>query len=62
MIQQRIENALAGRILAGEIGDGDSVRVDYLGKSFTFTKVGGAVDGTVADALSGEGAGVGGGN
>ena len=62
VIQQRIENALAGRILAGEIGDGDSVRVDYLGKSFTFTKVGGAVDGTVADALSGEGAGVGGGN
>jgi ATP-dependent Clp protease ATP-binding subunit ClpB len=39
VIQQRIENALAGRILAGEIGDGDSVRVDYQGKSFTFTKV-----------------------
>ena len=39
VIQQRLENALAGRILAGELGDGDSVRVDYQGKSFTFTKV-----------------------
>jgi len=39
VIQQRIENALAGKILAGEIGDGDSVRVDYQGKSFVFTKV-----------------------
>jgi ATP-dependent Clp protease ATP-binding subunit ClpB len=38
VIQQRIENALAGKILAGEIGDGDSVRVDYQGKSFTFVK------------------------
>jgi ATP-dependent Clp protease ATP-binding subunit ClpB len=39
VIQQRIENALAGRILAGEVGDGDAIRVDYQGKSFTFTKV-----------------------
>jgi ATP-dependent Clp protease ATP-binding subunit ClpB len=39
VIQQRIENGLAGKILAGEIGDGDSVRVDYQGKSFVFTKV-----------------------
>ena len=39
VIQQRIENALAGKILAGEIGDGDSVRVDYQGKSFVFTRV-----------------------
>jgi ATP-dependent Clp protease ATP-binding subunit ClpB len=39
VIQHRIENALAGKILAGEIGDGASVRVDYQGKSFTFTKV-----------------------
>ena len=40
VIQQRIENGLAGKILAGEIGDGDSVRVDYQGKSFVFTRVG----------------------
>jgi ATP-dependent Clp protease ATP-binding subunit ClpB len=40
VIQQRIENALAGRILSGDFKDGDSVRVDYQGKSFTFTKVG----------------------
>jgi ATP-dependent Clp protease ATP-binding subunit ClpB len=39
VIQQRVENGLAGKILAGEIGDGDSVRVDYQGKSFVFTKV-----------------------
>jgi ATP-dependent Clp protease ATP-binding subunit ClpB len=39
VIQQRIENGLAGKILAGEIGDGDSVRVDYQGKSFVFTKL-----------------------
>ena len=39
VIQQRIENGLAGKILSGEIGDGDSVRVDYQGKSFVFTRV-----------------------
>jgi ATP-dependent Clp protease ATP-binding subunit ClpB len=37
-IQQRIENPLASRILAGELGDGDSVRVEYAGGSFTFKK------------------------
>jgi ATP-dependent Clp protease ATP-binding subunit ClpB len=39
VIQQRVENGLAGKILAGEIGDGDSVRVDYQGKSFVFARV-----------------------
>ncbi|MEY4117293.1 MAG: hypothetical protein RLZZ116_621 [Planctomycetota bacterium] len=39
VIQQRVENALAGKILAGEIGEGDSVRVDYQGKSFTFSRI-----------------------
>jgi hypothetical protein len=39
VIQQRVENGLAGKMLAGEFGDGDSVRVDYQGKSFTFTKI-----------------------
>jgi ATP-dependent Clp protease ATP-binding subunit ClpB len=37
-IQQRIENPLATRILQGEFGDGDAIRVDYQGKSFVFTK------------------------
>mgnify|MGYP002783745982 CR=1 FL=1 len=37
-IQQRVENALASRILAGEFGDGDNVKVEYEGKSFTFKK------------------------
>ena len=41
-IQQRIENGLASRLLAGEFGEGDRVRVDYEGKSFTFEKAGAA--------------------
>jgi ATP-dependent Clp protease ATP-binding subunit ClpB len=36
IIQQRIENPIATRILAGEIGPGDTVNVDYQGKTFTF--------------------------
>ncbi|GAB4385985.1 MAG: ATP-dependent chaperone ClpB [Phycisphaerales bacterium] len=39
-IQQRIENPLAAKILAGELGPGDHVVVDYQGKSFTFTRAG----------------------
>ncbi len=38
-IQHRIENPLASRILAGEFGPGDTVLVDYKGKSFTFEKM-----------------------
>ena len=52
VIQQRIENGLAGKILAGELGDGDSVRVDYQGKSFVFTRVGAVA---AAAATSGDG-------
>ena len=37
-IQQRIENPLASRILAGEFGAGDSIVVDVHGTVFTFTK------------------------
>ncbi|HET6427094.1 MAG TPA: ATP-dependent chaperone ClpB [Phycisphaerae bacterium] len=36
LIQQKIENALAGRILAGDVQAGDAVTVDVAGKSFTF--------------------------
>jgi ATP-dependent Clp protease ATP-binding subunit ClpB len=36
VIQQRLENAIAGRILEGGYADGDTVRVDFAGKSFTF--------------------------
>jgi ATP-dependent Clp protease ATP-binding subunit ClpB len=35
-IQSRLENPLASRILAGEIGPGDTVLVDCQGKSFVF--------------------------
>ncbi|MCP3906304.1 MAG: ATP-dependent chaperone ClpB [Planctomycetes bacterium] len=38
VIQQRIENALASRILAGELEPGDTIDVDYQGKSFIFAK------------------------
>ncbi|MCC6969806.1 MAG: AAA family ATPase, partial [Phycisphaerales bacterium] len=37
-IQQRFENALASRILAGEFGPGDAIRVEYDGGAFTFRK------------------------
>jgi len=37
-IQQRIENPLAAKILAGEFSSGDTVLVDYQGKSFTFSR------------------------
>jgi len=36
VIQQRLENPLANRILAGEIREGQTVTVGYEGKSFTF--------------------------
>jgi ATP-dependent Clp protease ATP-binding subunit ClpB len=40
-IQQRVENSLATKILAGELGDGDSVKVDVGGGGFVFGKGGG---------------------
>ena len=36
-IQQRIENPLAAKILAGEFGAGDTVVVDGEGKSMVFS-------------------------
>jgi len=36
VIQQRLENPLSQKILAGEIRDGDTVVIDAAGKSFTF--------------------------
>jgi ATP-dependent Clp protease ATP-binding subunit ClpB len=38
VIQHRIENPLASRLLAGEFGPGDTVRVDFAGASFSFSK------------------------
>ncbi|GAH74768.1 unnamed protein product, partial [marine sediment metagenome] len=37
-IQQRIENPLAQRILAGEFSEGDTVTVEGDGHKFTFLK------------------------
>ncbi|MCC6675919.1 MAG: AAA family ATPase [Phycisphaerales bacterium] len=39
-IQQRIENPLASRILAGEFGPGDAIRVNYTGGAFAFERAG----------------------
>jgi len=39
IIQQRLENALASRLLAGEVGEGDTVRVDASGPTFTFERL-----------------------
>ncbi|MBS3734085.1 MAG: ATP-dependent chaperone ClpB [Phycisphaerae bacterium] len=36
LIQQKVDNALAQRILSGEVHDGDHVIVDASGKTFTF--------------------------
>ncbi len=38
-IQQRIENPIATRILAGDFEPGDTIQADYAGKSFTFERV-----------------------
>jgi ATP-dependent Clp protease ATP-binding subunit ClpB len=37
-IQQRLENTLAGKILAGEFGPGDTVKVDWETSGFVFSK------------------------
>ena len=37
-IQQQLENPLANRILSGEFGAGDTVRVDTDGVVLTFSK------------------------
>ncbi|MEO1717368.1 MAG: AAA family ATPase [Planctomycetota bacterium] len=37
-IQTRLENPLASKILAGDLGDGDHVVVDVAGTTFTFEK------------------------
>ena len=37
-IQARIENPLASRVLAGEFGPGDTVRVAYEGQRFVFER------------------------
>jgi ATP-dependent Clp protease ATP-binding subunit ClpB len=39
-----VENPLASRILAGEFGPGDTVRVDYADGRFAFEKQTGASD------------------
>ena len=41
VIQQRLENAIATRLLGGDFLPGDTIEVDYEGKSFTFRRAGG---------------------
>jgi ATP-dependent Clp protease ATP-binding subunit ClpB len=40
LVQQKIENPLASKIISGEIADGSSVLVDAAGKTFTFDLTG----------------------
>ncbi|MDG2029589.1 MAG: ATP-dependent chaperone ClpB [Phycisphaerales bacterium] len=44
VIQQRIENPLATRILTGDFQDGDTVHVDYERENFTFSSKPGAFE------------------
>ncbi len=37
-IQQRLENPLAGKILAGEFSDGNTIKIDAKGQQFKFEK------------------------
>ncbi|MBX3707509.1 MAG: ATP-dependent chaperone ClpB [Pseudomonadales bacterium] len=41
VIQKRIENPLASRLLGGEFAPGDRIEVDYAAGSFSFRKAGG---------------------
>ena len=38
IIQQRLENPIATKILAGDFEPGDTIKADYQGKSFTFER------------------------
>jgi len=40
LIQRAIENPLATRILQGQFGDGDTIRVDVAGERFAFERIG----------------------
>ena len=39
LIQSEIQNEVARRLLAGEIGAGDTVKVDWLDNEFVFARV-----------------------
>ncbi len=54
VIQQKIENGLADRILRGEINDGDHVVIDAGGKSFIFTVTAAAKPTVGEEVLEGE--------
>ncbi len=49
VIQQRIENPLAGKLLEGAFAEGDTIVVDHVGKSFTFSKAAAAVGAELGD-------------
>ena len=51
VIQQRLENAIAGKILEGAFQEGDTVNVDFTGKSFTFSSTSTAQPTSNAKAL-----------
>ncbi len=44
IVERRIENPLAKRVLSGEFLEGDQINVDYLDDNFTFTREPGEID------------------
>jgi len=58
LIQKKLENALASRILAGDIRDGQHVTIDAEGKTFTFQSADGPApepdNGTAPEVIEGE--------
>ena len=54
IIQQRLENRLAEKLLAGEITEGQTVVVDAAGKSFTFTPSDAPGEGGGPEVVEGE--------
>ena len=44
IIERRIENPLAKRVLSGEFLEGDKIHVDYIDDNFTFSREPGEID------------------
>ena len=57
VIQQRVENPLAAKILAGDVRDGDHVTLDAAGNSLTFRVASATPPADAPPAPAGDGAG-----
>ncbi|MDP2328848.1 MAG: AAA family ATPase, partial [Dehalococcoidia bacterium] len=50
LIERKVENPLAKRVLSNEFHEGDRITVDHDGKDFTFERIAGAVEPEVLEA------------